>query len=159
MKISGKGPDNEIGGGEKVRIVVSGRVIEGNKLGRVLGFPTANIAVPQHFTASNGVYAAWVEIGGEQSDESIGKRYGAMANLGVKPTFSSASGGAVTPANRVLELHLLDFQGDLYGRELTVELIKFVRPEQKFDNPDALKNQIKQDEKTIKNILQNEPEL
>jgi riboflavin kinase/FMN adenylyltransferase len=135
---------------------ISGCVIEGNKLGRVLGFPTANIAVPQHFTIPNGVYAAWVYICGEQSDESTGKRYGAMANLGVKPTFSSASGGA---ANRVLELHLLDFQGDLYGRELTAELIEFIRPEQKFDNPEALKNQIKQDEKTIKNILQNEPEL
>ncbi len=115
-----------------------GTVIEGDGRGRVLGWPTANIAVPEGFEAADGVYAAVVEV--------AGARRGAMANLGVKPTFGA--GG-----ERVLELHLFDFEGDLYGREVTAELVERIRPEQKFETSAALQAQIEKDKKTIENIL------
>ena len=119
-------------------MIIRGRVVEGSKVGRVLGYPTANIAVDAGLDSADGVYAAWVSVDGRQ--------YGAMANLGVKPTFSD--GGA-----RVLELHLFDFEGDLYGADLTVELIRFIRPERRFPTPEALRFQIAEDEKQIKNLL------
>jgi riboflavin kinase/FMN adenylyltransferase len=142
---------------------VTGRVVSGSRLGRELGYPTANIAVGADCEAADGVYAAWVEIDG--------RRHGAMVNLGVKPTFSGArdvsgesagvgEGGVsgegdrgVGGADRILEIHVMDFDGDLYGRELTVELSEYIRPERRFPSPSALRHQITQDEKTIKNIL------
>jgi riboflavin kinase/FMN adenylyltransferase len=104
-----------------------------------LGYPTANIAVDADLDAVNGVYAARVRV--------EGKEYGAMANLGVKPTFSGGKGA------RVLELHLFDFEGDLYGRELAIELGEFIRPEQRFPIPEILRAQIAEDEETIKTLL------
>jgi riboflavin kinase/FMN adenylyltransferase len=118
---------------------IRGDVVKGEGRGRTLGYPTANIAVPDGLAATDGVYVARVRV--------EGKEYGAMANLGVKPTFSEGKD------NRVLELHLLDFEGDLYGRELTIELGEFIRPEQKFASLEALRTQIETDEKQIKNIL------
>jgi riboflavin kinase/FMN adenylyltransferase len=120
-------------------MTIRGTVIHGERIARSLGYPTANIPVDDSVSAANGVYAASVELDG--------KHYGAMANLGVKPTFESKDGA------RLLELHLFDFEGDLYGRKLAAELVKFIRPEQKFANADELRKQIKEDEKTIKNIL------
>ncbi len=119
---------------------IHGTVVKGDGRGRTLGYPTANVAVDAGLDAADGVYAALVEIEGSEG------RYGAMANLGVKPTFSAGDA-------RVLELHLFDFQGDLYGRELTAELCEFIRPEQRFATPEALRTQIAKDEETIKNIL------
>jgi riboflavin kinase/FMN adenylyltransferase len=100
-----------------------------------LGYPTANISVDGIIErAVDGVYAATVNVDGRQ--------YRAVANLGVKPTFSD--GGT-----RVLELHLIDFSGDLYGRTLTAELVKFIRPEQKFSSPEALRAQIALDKREV----------
>jgi riboflavin kinase/FMN adenylyltransferase len=124
---------------------VSGCVVAGSRLGRELGYPTANIAVGADFEAADGVYAAWVEIDG--------RRRGAMVNLGVKPTFSGGGAGHGGGGERVLEIHVFDFEGDLYGRELTVELLDFIRPERRFATAEDLRGQIAQDEKTIKNIL------
>ena len=123
---------------------VSGKVVEGNRLGRTLGYPTANIAVSGSLTAASGVYAARVWIDGDEEE----RKYGAMANLGVKPTFGGLHD------HRILELHLFDFEGDLYGRRLSVELVRFVRPEQKFATPEDLRLQIEKDETNIKNILE-----
>ncbi len=144
---------------------VTGRVVEGSKIGRTLGYPTANIAVPDGFEAADGVYAARVRVancgadnpGGGDCDcdcgcsrdgdgERVGKIYDAMANLGVKPTFHKA--GA-----RVLELHLFDFDGNLYGRDLEIDLLEFIRPEQRFPTPEDLRMQIEKDEELIKTIL------
>ena len=116
---------------------ITGTVVRGDGRGRTLGYPTANVALTDELAADDGVYAAVVESGG--------RRYGAMANLGVKPTFP---GGG-----RVLELHLFDFEGDLYGRELTAELVRHIRPERRFATPEALRAQIAEDEKIVKKIL------
>jgi FAD synthase len=141
---------------------ITGPVVGGNKLGRTLGYPTANIAVGPDVVAANGVYAAWVWIDNDGADggrdgasgedagcegASAGKSYGAMANLGVKPTFSDGRDG------RVLEIHLLDFEGDLYGQTLTVELCEFIRPEKKFPTSAALRTQIAKDQTQIERIL------
>ncbi len=120
---------------------ISGRVAEGSRIGRGLGYPTANLPVGDDVAAADGVYAAVVEYGGQ--------RYGAMANLGVKPTFPGGTG-------RVLELHLLDFSGDLYGENLTAELLEFIRPERKFASPEELRAQIKKDKELIIKILNRE---
>lgn len=114
--------------------IFSGTVINGNKIGRRLGFPTANIAVDPADEVANGVYAATVSVGG--------KAYDAMVNVGMKPTI----GGS---ANRILEAHLFDFGGDLYGKNIRVELGQFIRPEQRFDSLDALRRQIESDRNEI----------
>ncbi len=116
---------------------IVGRVTEGSRIGRGLGYPTANLPVGRDIAAADGVYAAAVEYGG--------RRYGAMAYLGVKPTFP---GGG-----RVLELHLLDFTGDLYGENLEAELLEFIRPDRKFASPEQLRAQIEKDKEQIIEIL------
>ncbi len=113
-------------------------VVKGDGRGHGLGWPTANVAVTEDFPAADGVYAAWVDVAGE--------RYGAMANLGVKPTFGGGGG-------RVLELHLFGFAGDLYGCEVSANLVERIRPEQKFTTPAALRGQIAKDKKSIEKIL------
>lgn len=117
---------------------IRGRVTEGSKVGRELGYPTANIAVDNELRAENGVYAAIVEHGGH--------RYRAMANLGVKPTVSDSG-------ERFLELHLFGFAGDLYDEELTAELAAFIRPERKFASREELRAQIEKDKNKITEIL------
>ncbi len=140
---------------------IVGRVVAGSKIGRTLGYPTANLAVPAGFDAVDGVYAARVRVikrdvdrvasdgAGGVDDSGAERFYDAMANLGVKPTFSKKDGNEA----RILELHLFGFEGELYGRELTAELRDFIRPEQRFATPTALRTRIAKDEKLIKKIL------
>ncbi len=110
---------------------VSGRVEHGRKLGRTLGFPTLNVAWPSDkIVPPYGVYLCYVWIDG--------RRYQGISNVGVKPT--------VSDQNRVLtESFLFDYHGDAYGKEVTVELLKFCRPECKFDTVDELKSCIDRD--------------
>jgi len=109
----------------------SGRVIEGFKRGRKLGFPTANvkphsgIILPPY-----GVYQVQVIWQGQ--------RYQAVCNLGLRPTF-------VEDDSPLLEVHLLDFDGDLYGQELVIEWQGFIRAEKRFSGPEELKAQIRLD--------------
>jgi hypothetical protein len=130
---------------------IGGTVVRGDGRGRTLGYPTANIAVDADLDAVDGVYAARVWVDGDDgTGGDDGKLYGAMANLGVKPTFSDGTG------RRVLEIHLFGFEGDIYGRELTIELGEFIRPEKRFPTSEALRTQIAEDEKRIKNRLRQE---
>jgi riboflavin kinase/FMN adenylyltransferase len=109
---------------------VCGCVIEGRKLGRRLGFPTANIAIHDVITPPDGVWA--VRVGIDAGDAVPG-----IANLGVRPT--------VDGSNRILEVHIFDFSGDLYGREINIEFVSFLRAEMRFASLDALRDQIQQD--------------
>ena len=110
-----------------------GRVERGDKRGRLLGFPTANVAIGDYLQPALGVYAVKAGI-----DEGRGTRWlDGVANLGRRPTV----GGTRVQ----LETHLFDFAGDLYGRHLRVALIDFIRPERKFDGLEALKAQIAAD--------------
>ncbi|MGL5836218.1 MAG: bifunctional riboflavin kinase/FAD synthetase [Waterburya sp.] len=109
-----------------------GTVVTGQQLGRTIGFPTANLQLPEEkFLPRLGVYAVDVLL--EQE-----KIKGVM-NIGCRPT---VAGAATMPT---IEIHLLNWSGNLYGQTLKVNLRKFLRPEQKFDSLEALKQQITQD--------------
>jgi riboflavin kinase/FMN adenylyltransferase len=108
-------------------LVIVGRVIHGAKIGRTLGFPTANIAVsPEALRVPFGIYAAQV------------LERPAAVSIGVRPTFGKDLGP-------LLEAHILDFDEDLYGRELAVELLAFLREEAHFETTEALRFQIARD--------------
>lgn len=108
---------------------VSGVVLDGQKLGRQIGFATANMRLGEIIEPRRGVYAVRVDFDGA--------RYNGVANFGRRPTV-----GETAP---LLETHLFDFDGDLYGRRLQVEFVDFLRDERKFDGLDALKAQIAKD--------------
>ncbi|NUN65760.1 bifunctional riboflavin kinase/FAD synthetase [Pseudanabaena biceps] len=111
-----------------------GKVIQGKQLGRTIGFPTANLELPsQKCLPRDGVYAVQVKIN-NQSGQS--KFFGVM-NIGMRPT--------VGGDRRSVEVHLFNFQGDLYGQQIDVDISKFIRAEHKFDSFDALKDQIQYD--------------
>jgi len=116
---------------------VEGVIIEGQKLGRTLGFPTANMLLGDTIEPRRGVYAVTVKVDGSN--------YKGVANFGRRPTV-----GAPAP---LLEVHLFDFDGDLYGKKIEVAFIDFIRDEEKFDGLDALKAQIQKDSVTAKEIL------
>lgn len=108
-----------------------GVVVKGQQLGRTIGFPTANLQIPpEKFLPRRGVYCVQVY-------SSSLKSYWGVMNIGERPT---VKGNCLT-----VEIHLLDWSGDLYGQTLTVSLEQFVRPEQKFASLDALKSQIQAD--------------
>jgi riboflavin kinase/FMN adenylyltransferase len=110
---------------------ILGTVTHGDNLGKKIGFPTANLSAHSEQFPPNGVYAAEARIGGELH---LG-----IINLGIRPT---VSGGR---SERVLEIHLFDFNHDIYGHDVEVRFLKFLRPEKKFENLDALVRQIRQD--------------
>ncbi|WP_339242101.1 bifunctional riboflavin kinase/FAD synthetase [Paenibacillus sp. FSL F4-0243] len=117
-----------------------GEVGHGEKRGRTIGFPTANLKLSAHFVIpTKGVYAVRVFY----KDKVL---YGVM-NVGVKPTFHE---GVLTPS---FEVHLFDFEGDLYDQELKVELVSYIRPERKFESIGALITQIGEDAETAKKIF------
>lgn len=114
-----------------------GKVVTGQKLGRTIGFPTANLELPKDkFLPDKGVYAVRVSTLNGISNEYEYDCLGVM-NIGSRPT--------VNGANLSVEVHLLDWTGDLYDKTLKVRLEKFLRPEQKFSGLEALKKQIQQD--------------
>ena len=120
-------------------LVIEGIVIGGNRLGRRLGFPTANIALSDDCAIENGVYASKVYVDGEE--------YSAMTNVGVRPS--------VDGSKRLLEAHLFDFKGLLYGLKLRVELLEKIRDERKFSSVDELREQIAKDFNKIKELMAN----
>ena len=119
--------------------VVEGVVVGGNRLGRKLGFPTANIAIDDSLAVENGVYSSKVYVGGEE--------YVAMTNVGVRPS--------VDGSKRLLETHLFGFKGLLYGLKLRVELLEKIRDERKFSSVDELREQILKDSNEIKKLMAN----
>lgn len=108
---------------------IMGRVVYGRQLGRQLGVPTANIRLQRYRAALEGVFA--VEVAG------LSKVYQGIANIGVRPT--------VDGSEPLLEVHLFDFEGDIYGELLSVTFLKKIRDEMKFESIDILKSQIQQD--------------
>ena len=117
---------------------VSGEVVHGDKRGRTLGYPTANLRLDPACGLRHGIYAVRVGIGG--------KRYGGMANYGRRPMFDV---GTV-----VLEVFLFDFSGDLYGRTIDVAFIDWIRPELKFDTVDELKRYMDEDSRLARHALE-----
>ena len=123
---------------------ILGRVIHGNQLGRTIGFPTANIRLHRQVNPAKGVYAVKVRL-------KSGAFFNGVANIGTRPTINGV--------NQLLEAHLFDFQGDLYGQWLDVELCHKIRNEMKFPSFDDLKAQIAQDVETAKNVFKTDRTL
>jgi riboflavin kinase/FMN adenylyltransferase len=117
---------------------VRGIVQHGDKNGRLLGFPTANIDMGNYLRPAYGIYA----VTGKLPDGRVLK---GAANLGIRPSFD--------PPKELLEPHFFDFTGDLYGQEIDVAFHAFIRPEAKFDNMDALMAQIAADCDAAKALL------
>ena len=120
---------------------VSGEVIHGDKRGRELGFPTANLKLSPSCGLKHGIYAVRVGIGGTL--------YDGVASFGRRPTFDN---GAV-----LLEVFLFDFSGDLYGAVLDVALIGWIRPEMKFDSAEDLIRRMDQDSSQARHLLVRAP--
>jgi riboflavin kinase/FMN adenylyltransferase len=116
---------------------VSGVVRSGAKRGTGLGFPTANITLPPGTALAHGIYAVRVHAG---SSHHAGAAY-----LGTRPTFDDGAA--------ILETFLFDFEGDLYGCEIEVEFIDFIRPDRRFDSAEALKAQMDKDCSRAREIL------
>ncbi len=119
-----------------------GTVVEGKQLGRKLGFPTANIEASDKYKIipGYGVYAVKVELGNNG--------YNGMLNIGTRPTFNNNAD------NRSIEVHIFDFDGDLYGKEITLKFVGKIRDEKKFENIDMLVSQLVKDKKAALKILQ-----
>lgn len=117
---------------------VIGTVVHGKKLGRTIGFPTINmIADPARIHPPNGVYATTVKV--------YNHEYMGITNVGYNPTVGSSY--------KMIETHIIDFTGEIYGEEVEVAFHKFIRPEQKFDNVEELSKQIARDTQTGKKFL------
>jgi riboflavin kinase/FMN adenylyltransferase len=126
--------------------VIEGKVEYGNQLGRDLGYPTANIHLRDRVTPVHGIFAVRVGLGeGECS-------WPGVASLGTRPTVNEV-------AEPLLEVHLFDFEGDLYGQRMAVEFVAKLRDEMKFDGLDALKQQMRHDERSAREILGMNPAL
>lgn len=110
---------------------ILGTVTRGDNLGKKIGFPTANLSAHSEQFPPNGVYVAEARIDGEL--------YRGVINLGIRPTVSSGK------PERVLEIHLFDFNRDIYGHDVEVRFLKFLRSEKKFQDLDTLVQQIRQD--------------
>ena len=120
--------------------VLTGQVVKGRQLGRTIGIPTANLALPEGVVhLRHGVYACKTKIGGAE--------YLAVTNVGTRPT---VAGSHVT-----VEPWILDFEGDLYGRELTLQFYTFLRPEQKFDSLEDLRAEIQKNALQTRKIFEN----
>lgn len=119
---------------------VRGTVVGGDKRGRTIGFPTANVDPSGHYvTPAKGVYAVRFGLDGEV--------YGGVMNVGVKPTFTD---GSIKPT---FETHLFDFDRSIYGEDVWIDLVQYIRPERKFSGIDELVAQIAKDADEARNIL------
>jgi len=116
---------------------VRGAVVPGDRRGRSLGFPTANLAPETEVLPGHGVYAGWVRLL-DPGEPPAGAFFAAVANVGRRPTFKEHE-----PA--LAEAHLLDFSGDLYGRRIELGFESRLREERRFPGPDALREQIARD--------------
>lgn len=119
--------------------VVEGEVAHGDKRGRTIGFPTANLEMTDYVRPEHGVYAVRVGIDGAPAERP------GVANFGYRPT--------VDGLTERFEIHLFDFEGDLYDKTLSVAFEHFIRPEMKFDGLDALKSQIARDAEQARGLL------
>ncbi len=117
-----------------------GKVVHGNRLGRLIGFPTANIWLPKNNLPIKGVFSVKISL-------DMSEFYG-IANIGIRPTV-----GGTSP---VLEVNIFDFKKEIYGKRIKVEFVKKIRDEKKFDSLDDLKKQITKDVNTAKEQLLNE---
>lgn len=125
---------------------IFGKVVHGKKLGRTIGFPTANIRLQRQVNPVKGVYAVKVQCEANVRDKKCGRIFEGIANIGQRPT--------VDGVKQLLEVHLFDFNSNLYGKTISVEFCKKIRDEVKFPSVDALKAQIRRDALAARDYFQ-----
>jgi riboflavin kinase/FMN adenylyltransferase len=125
------------------RYAMTGRVQRGQQLGRTLGYPTANMRLSRRSTPCDGIFAVWVR--GVRDDAAGLRGLPGVASLGTRPT--------VQGLEPLLETHLFDFEGDLYGREIEVEFVARLRDELQFDSLDLMVAQIHRDAAEARAVL------
>ncbi len=136
-------------------MIFEGTVVEGNRIGRTIGFPTANIETEPPGELPSGVFACHVWLPASASSaparvsHTASRVFYGMLNIGIRPTLSAA-----TP--RTIEVHIFDFRGDLYGTRLRVEIVKKIRDEQKFPSLSALQARLEQDKTAARKIFEAE---
>ena len=126
--------------------ILNGTVVHGDKRGKKIGYPTANVHLenPKKITPRRGVYAVWVRIDG--------KYYGGMMNIGVRPTFEGST--------ETLEVHIFGFNKDIYGVEIQIQFVDRIRDERSFSGIGELKAQLKNDEQAVQKVLKkSEPDI
>ena len=118
---------------------LKGIIVKGKQRGRSIGYPTANILIDNKWKLlpTDGSYAVWAEVDGQ--------KYKAMMNIGFNPTFS--------PEKRTVEVHILDFNKDIYGKDMRVSVVQKLRNEKKFNSVGELKKTLEIDENKVRNIL------
>jgi riboflavin kinase/FMN adenylyltransferase len=126
--------------------VIEGKVEYGNQLGRTLGYPTANLHLQQRVSPIHGIFAVRVGLGESECS------WPGVASLGVRPTVNQV-------AEPLLEVHLFDFEGDLYGQRMAVEFVAKLRDEQKFDGLEPLKAQMALDARAARELLGMNPRM
>ena len=122
---------------------IEGVVQHGDKRGRELGYPTANLALGDYQRPRYGIYAVRATL--DANGSNGGSEHPGVASLGIRPTFD--------PPTELLETHLFDFEGDLYGRKIEVALHAFIREEKKFESMDALVDEMRRDEAQARKLL------
>lgn len=120
------------------RYSITGTVVEGSRLGREIGFPTANIEPHHEAIPPNGIYAVWTRVGGTIKAGTL--------NIGYRPTVSEER-------KRTVEVHIMDFYQDVYGEEIEIIFVEKLREEEKFSSVEALSEQIKKDVEKARRVL------
>ncbi len=131
------------------RVSVFGDVVRGASLGRELGFPTANLDLHHELHPPPGVYACRVRRIGPGDVEDVRSVHAAVCNIGYRPTVESTR-----PERPLVEVHLFDFEDDLYGEELELEFVRHLRPERRFPDVEALREQIARDSRAAREVLE-----
>ena len=121
---------------------IEGEVVHGDKRGRALGWPTANVQLGEYQRPAYGIYAVRVRLDDDSEHDGV-------ASLGIRPTFD--------PPRELLEAVLFDWEGDLYGRTIEVSLHHYLRPEMRFDSLEALKGQMDEDCEAARRALEDSP--
>ncbi len=122
---------------------ISGAVVQGEMRGRTLGFPTLNLETENELIPAHGVYATTVQFLDDAGLEGVGRP--SVTNVGTRPTFE--------PGRVLVEAHLIDMEGDFYGRQMEVSFRARIRAERKFSGPDALKEQVARDVESARKLL------
>lgn len=121
---------------------IEGTIVHGRNIGKTIGFPTANVALSdvRKLIPMEGVYSVKVTIEGDR------KCYKGVLNIGVRPTFIALG------ASKTIEVHILDFEKDIYQKKIHIEMVKYLRAEEKFENPQLLARQIKADTLAVESV-------
>ncbi len=123
------------------RFFISGKVIGGSRVGRSIGFPTANVKSEHRLKLlpGDGVYAVRVLIGGTW--------YPGMLNIGIRPTVNH------NPEHKTIEVHIINFDKDIYNQDIRIDLVARIRDEMRFDSVDMLRNQLLKDKKNVLGLI------